>query len=86
MLSHIGVTTDRVWMDTRLGTTNNYSVAANFHKSQITIAPAKPSPALIFTSRSLATDSNSGDFFSFTLSGPLLTASHAEISSQLAVN
>jgi hypothetical protein len=47
---------------TRLGTTSNYSTIAELHNSQITTAPAKPFPACYaFTSRSLATASNSGD-------------------------
>jgi hypothetical protein len=50
---------------TRLGTTSNYGAIANLHNSLIT-APAKPSPACcVFTSCSLVTASNSGDFFSF---------------------
>jgi hypothetical protein len=40
-----------------------YSTTANLHNSQITTAPAKPFPArYIFTSRSVATASNSGVF------------------------
>jgi hypothetical protein len=47
---------------TPLGTTSNYSATANFHNSQTTTAPAKPFPACcVFTTRSLATASNSGD-------------------------
>jgi hypothetical protein len=47
---------------TGLGTTSNYSATANLHYSQITTAPAKPFPACyVFTSRFLATASNSGD-------------------------
>jgi hypothetical protein len=44
------------------GITSNYSAIADFHNSQFTTAPAKPSPACcVFTNRSLATVSNSGD-------------------------
>jgi streptolysin S family bacteriocin protoxin len=47
---------------TRLGITSNYSATANLHNSQITTAPAKPfSACCVFTSRSLAMASNSGD-------------------------
>jgi hypothetical protein len=47
---------------TRLGTTSNYSATANPHNSKINTAPAKPFPAFRdFTSRYLATASNSGD-------------------------
>jgi hypothetical protein len=46
---------------TRLGTTNNYRTAVNLNNSQITTAPAKHFPACyVFSSRSLATASNSG--------------------------
>jgi hypothetical protein len=49
-------------VNTRLGTTSNYSVTANLHNSQITTEPAKPFPACcVFTSRYLVTASNSGD-------------------------
>jgi hypothetical protein len=42
--------------------TLNYSANADLHNSQITTAPAEPFPACyVFTSRSLATASNSGD-------------------------
>jgi hypothetical protein len=42
--------------------TCNYTSTANLHNSQITTAPAKPFPALfVFTSRSLATTSNTRD-------------------------
>jgi hypothetical protein len=48
---------------TRLGTASSYSATAYLHNSQITTAPAKPFPACcVFTSRSLATAYNSGDF------------------------
>jgi hypothetical protein len=44
---------------TRLGTTSNYSAAANLHSSQITRAPAKPFPAFCaFNRRPLVTASN----------------------------
>jgi hypothetical protein len=47
---------------TRLGTTSNYSATANLRNSQFNIPPAKLFPACcVFTSRSLATASNSGD-------------------------
>jgi hypothetical protein len=47
---------------TRLGTTNNSSASANLPNSQITTAFAKPFQACcVFTSRSLATASNSVD-------------------------
>jgi hypothetical protein len=47
---------------TRLGTTSNYSVTTNIYNSQSTTAPAKPFPACcVFTIRSLAMASNSGD-------------------------
>jgi hypothetical protein len=65
------VTIDGVWIGEwiywlliprRFGTTSNYSTAANLHNSKITTAPAKFFPACcVFTSRSLATDSNSRD-------------------------
>jgi hypothetical protein len=46
----------------RLGTTNNYSATSDLHNSQITTAPAKHfSACCAFTSRPLATVSNSGD-------------------------
>jgi hypothetical protein len=49
-------------LNTQLGTTSNYSATANLYNSQITITLAKPFPACcVFTSRFLATDSNSGD-------------------------
>jgi hypothetical protein len=45
-----------------LRNTSNYIATANLHNSQITTAPAKPFPACcVFTNRSLATASNSGD-------------------------
>jgi hypothetical protein len=48
---------------TPLGTTSNYSATASLHNSQITTAPAKSLPVFcVFTSRSLAKVSNSGDF------------------------
>jgi hypothetical protein len=50
---------------TLLGTTStsNYGANADHHNSQITKALAKPFPArCVFLSRSLVTDSNSGDF------------------------
>jgi hypothetical protein len=47
---------------TRLETTSNYSAVANLHNSQLTTAHAKSfSACYVFTSRSLATASNSGD-------------------------
>jgi hypothetical protein len=47
---------------TQLGNTSHYSATANLHNSQITTAPAKPFPVCyVFTSRSLATASNSGN-------------------------
>jgi hypothetical protein len=47
---------------TWLGTTSNYSATTNLHNSQITTAPTKPFRArCVFTSRSLAATSNSGD-------------------------
>jgi hypothetical protein len=47
---------------TRLGTTSDYSATANCHNSQITTARAKPFlSCCVFTSRSLAAASNSGD-------------------------
>jgi hypothetical protein len=53
---------------TRLGTTSNYSAADNLHNSQTTTAHAKPFPACcVFTSRSLATASNSGNSSASTL-------------------
>jgi hypothetical protein len=49
-------------LQARLGIISNYSATANLHKSQITTAPAKYFPACsVFTNRSLATASNSGD-------------------------
>jgi hypothetical protein len=46
----------------QLRTTSNYSAIATLHNSQITTATAKPFPACrVFTSRSLATASNSGN-------------------------
>jgi hypothetical protein len=64
------VTMDGVWIEwldvlrlyTLLETKSNYSAIANHHNSQFTTAPAKPFPACcVFTSRSLATASNSVD-------------------------
>jgi hypothetical protein len=55
------------WMDllttyTRLGTTNNYSITANLHNSQIITVLTKPfPPCYVFTGRFLATASNNGD-------------------------
>jgi hypothetical protein len=50
------------WPLTPLGTIRNYSAIANLHILQNTTAPAKRFPACcFFTSRSLATASNSGD-------------------------
>jgi hypothetical protein len=47
---------------TRPVSSNNYSTTVNLHNFQITTAPAKPFPVCyVFTSRSLATASNSGD-------------------------
>jgi hypothetical protein len=47
---------------TRLGTTSNYSATANLHTLQITAEHIKPSTTCgVFTSRSLATASNSED-------------------------
>jgi hypothetical protein len=47
-------------------TTSNYSAMANLHNSQFTTAHAKSFPACcVFTSRSLATASNSGDSLAF---------------------
>jgi hypothetical protein len=46
---------------TRLGATDNYNVSADLHTLPMTTAPAKFFPAYsVFTSRSLATASNSG--------------------------
>jgi hypothetical protein len=57
---------------TPLGTTSNYSASANLHNSQITAAPAKPFAACyVFTSCSLATASNSGDFSASVLTSLL---------------
>jgi hypothetical protein len=59
---------------TWLGYTSNSSTTANIHNSQITTALAKHFPTCyIFTSRSLATASNSGDS----------SASHPQILSSL---
>jgi hypothetical protein len=50
-------------LHTRLGTRSNYRATANLHNSQITTSPAKPLPTCCsFTSSSLETVSNSGDF------------------------
>jgi hypothetical protein len=47
---------------TPLGTTGNYSAIAKLHNSQFTTTPAKPFPSsCVWTSRSLATTSNSRD-------------------------
>jgi hypothetical protein len=46
---------------TQLGITINYRATADLHNLQITTAPAKPFLVYVFTSRSLTTDSNSGD-------------------------
>jgi hypothetical protein len=49
-------------LDTRLGTTSNYSSVDNLQNSQITAAPAKFFPACcILTSRFMATTSNNED-------------------------
>jgi hypothetical protein len=47
---------------TRQGSTRSYSPTANLHNSQINTVPDKSSAAYVFTSRSLVTASNSGDF------------------------
>jgi hypothetical protein len=48
---------------TRLGATSNYNAIADLHTLQIPTATAKPFPACcVFTSRSLVTASNSGDY------------------------
>jgi hypothetical protein len=53
---------------TRRGTVSNFSSIANLHNLQITTAHAKLSPAYcVFTSRSLVSVSNSGDFSAFAL-------------------
>jgi hypothetical protein len=44
-----------------LVSTSSYSATANLHNSQFITAPSKPFLAFVFTSRSLATASNSGD-------------------------
>jgi hypothetical protein len=68
ILSYISVCDyirDLDWMTTyaaRLGATSSYSATASNQNSQITTAPAKSFPACcVFTSRSLATASNSRD-------------------------
>jgi hypothetical protein len=49
-------------LHTQLGTACNYSAIANLHNSQITTAPSEPFIAcFVFTSRSLAAASSSGD-------------------------
>jgi hypothetical protein len=49
--------------------------------SQITIPPAMPFPAFyVFTSRSLVTASNNGDFSALTRAGPLWTAAPFQLS------
>jgi hypothetical protein len=69
-VAYVNVTLDGVGLDialidhlyTRLESTGYYSVIANLHNSQITTAPAKRFPVCcVFTSRVLATASNSGD-------------------------
>jgi hypothetical protein len=68
-VTYLVVTVDGVWIGewidplyTPLGTASNHNTIAELHTLQITIAPAKPFPVCcIFTSRSLATASNSGD-------------------------
>jgi hypothetical protein len=63
---------DRLY--TQLGTTSNYSATANLHNSQITTAPVKPFPAYcVFTSCSLVTASNSGDYSDSVLKPSLLS-------------
>jgi hypothetical protein len=50
---------------TRLEITSNYNAPANLHTLQFTVANIKPSQACsVFTNRSLAKASNSGDFSS----------------------
>jgi hypothetical protein len=65
VLSRVGVITDGVCIDhlyTRLVNTSSYSATANLYNSQITTAPNQPFPACcVFTSRFLATASNSRD-------------------------
>jgi hypothetical protein len=85
ILSRVGVTIDVVWICEwmywpLIHTTRkyNYSATANLHNSQMIRAHAKRFPACcVFTSRSLATASNSGH--SFTRSGSIFTDSHAEL-------
>jgi hypothetical protein len=53
---------DLLTIYTQDGNTSNYSAIANPHNSQITTAPSKSFTACcVFTSRSLATASKSGD-------------------------
>jgi hypothetical protein len=47
--------------NTQLVTTLNYSTITNFHTAIIIIGHAKSFQSAVFTSRSLATASNSGD-------------------------
>jgi hypothetical protein len=62
MLGRIGELIYWPLIHTTRGTTSNYRPTANLHNSQVTTAPAKPFPGCcVFTSRSLATASNSGD-------------------------
>jgi hypothetical protein len=67
---------------TRLVSTSNYSITAKFHNSQIVTAPDEPfQAACVFTSRSLATASNSVDS---SASRPSVLSSQTPVQSWLS--
>jgi hypothetical protein len=68
----------------RLGTKSNYSATANLHSSQITTAPDKTfQPAVSSPAVPWQCLLTVEILFSFTPSGPIFTASHAKLNSQL---
>jgi hypothetical protein len=67
------------FLNTQLGTTSNYSATGNLHNSQITTAPAKPFPDFCLNQLYPGNGFQQWKFFSFKLSGPLFTASRAEL-------
>jgi hypothetical protein len=71
---------------TPLEATSNYSFTAYLHALQISTASAKPLSSLLCLHRPFPGNGfKHWRFFSFTRSGSIFTASHAELNSQLRI-
>jgi hypothetical protein len=72
--------------NTQLVITLNYSAVANLHILEITTTPAKSFPAGYLHKPFPGNSFYQWRFFSFTLSGPLFSASLPELNSQLTLS